>query len=213
MILSKEVEVILNSNNTKWYEDKGYFIPRVNKLKWKAVPKTPRGTKIKVKVEDLSPGSHVKILFKCEDCCTEKWIGYQSFRRNGFYKICHTCKMRTDKVRIQISKNHAYVSGKNNPLYNHNLTSEERFLGRNRNIFPGYYFWIKSIRSIGKCKICGSTKKLVCHHLNSWNTHKEERTNLNNGVCLCVDCHKAFHKLYGKNTTKEMFLEFTELHH
>ena len=72
--------------------------------------------------------------------------------------------------------------------------------------------WSKLIRSIGYCEICGSNNTLNAHHVIG-RANYATRYLKENGVCLCVNCHKSFHKIYGKNTTKEMFLEFIELHH
>ena len=47
------------------------------------------------------------------------------------------------------------------------------------------------------------------HHLDGYNKFKEKRTDINNGILLCVNCHKEFHKIYGYgNNTKEQFKEF-----
>ena len=68
MLITKEVEVKLVGNTIKYYEDKGYPIPRYefkNKLKVK------QGTKIKVNVKDLPPSSEVKIECLCDYCLEE----------------------------------------------------------------------------------------------------------------------------------------------
>jgi predicted RNA-binding Zn-ribbon protein involved in translation (DUF1610 family) len=55
-----------------------------------------------------------------------------------------------------------------------------------------------------KCQVRGGS--LHAHHLNAFNSYPEQRFNLDNGVCLCHDCHEAFHEVYGKgNNTKEQF--------
>ena len=68
-LISKTVEVTLNARNCKYYEDLGYKIPREFDNKGRL--RVPRGTKILVKVEDLSKGSHVRVECKC-DYCGEK---------------------------------------------------------------------------------------------------------------------------------------------
>ena len=68
-LISKTVEITLNARNCKYYEDLGYKIPR--ELDSKGRLRVPRGTKILVKVEDLSKGSHVRVECKC-DYCGEK---------------------------------------------------------------------------------------------------------------------------------------------
>ena len=71
-LISTEVEV--NAiGNVKYYEDLGYYIPRVyENYKWVI----KRGTKIKVKVSDLSSGSNVVVKVKCDCCGKEKDLEY-----------------------------------------------------------------------------------------------------------------------------------------
>jgi len=63
-----------------------------------------------------------------------------------------------------------------------------------------------------RCNIYNCNDKLNAHHLNSWHTHKEERFDINNLVCLSKQAHKTFHRIYGnKNNTKEQYEEFKVL--
>lgn len=60
-----------------------------------------------------------------------------------------------------------------------------------------------------KCDICCCTGKLNAHHKNSWNWAIEQRSELNNLVCLCNNCHKLFHSIYGnRDNTEEQYIEF-----
>ena len=104
------------------------------------------------------------------------------------------------------------LKGKNNPNYNPNITDEEREKGRH---IYGIENFRKEVykRDEYKCKLCGDDKggNLNAHHLNSYNSDKENRTNIDNGVCLCTKCHKLFHNIYGYgDNTKEQFKEFVE---
>ena len=69
LILPQKVEIELTSNTIKYYEEKGYEIPRslnkYNKLKF------VRGTKIWVDILDLPLHSGVKVLVKCDYCGKE----------------------------------------------------------------------------------------------------------------------------------------------
>ena len=57
------------------------------------------------------------------------------------------------------------------------------------------------------CNVRG--KSLVAHHLEAFHCNPELRFDINNGVCLCRDCHAEFHTQYGKrNNTKIQYEEF-----
>lgn len=63
------------------------------------------------------------------------------------------------------------------------------------------------------CDCCNSKRskniKMNAHHLNSFQLNKEQRYDVNNGVCLCEKCHWKFHGMYGNvNNTKEQYIEF-----
>ena len=101
------------------------------------------------------------------------------------------------------------MSGTNHFNYNHNLTKEERLIQRN---YPEYRTWHKKvkIRDNYTCQYC-STKggKLHSHHVFSYSTHKELRTDINNGITFCEKCHKLFHKIYKNgNNTRQQLEEF-----
>lgn len=89
------------------------------------------------------------------------------------------------------------------------ITDEERQQTRK---VPERRGFLKAVleRDEYKCQICGKhTSNLAVHHLNSYNWDVENRCNPDNGVTLCTECHKAFHKQYGQGwNTKEQFIEY-----
>lgn len=72
--------------------------------------------------------------------------------------------------------------------------------------------WVKQVykRDNYTCQCCGERgRKLNAHHLDSYNWCIDKRTDVNNGVTLCENCHNNFHNIYGRgNNTKQQFEEW-----
>jgi 5-methylcytosine-specific restriction endonuclease McrA len=98
--------------------------------------------------------------------------------------------------------------GEGNPNWNEDLSLEERLRGRK---YPEYYEWRILVyrRDNHKCVLCSSKKNIVAHHLDGYHWAKEKRTDVDNGITLCEECHGAFHREYGRiNNTREQFNEW-----
>lgn len=137
-----------------------------------------------------------------------------------------------DKIKVKCDKNHQYVAefnsfkcgyrcpkcmaekwnGSGNPRYNPNLSDEERLENESRRSEYEYRRWFRNVFKRDKytCCICGvKGKEMNAHHLNGFDEFKEDRYKVENGVTLCKECHKKFHKIYGYgNNTKEQFYDF-----
>ena len=106
------------------------------------------------------------------------------------------------------------VIGENSPRWNPDRTHEqrvaERKTGKDREWKVAVF-----IRDSRICKCCGiEKKKIVAHHINSYDVYKEDRYNIDNGITLCETCHKEFHSSYGYgNNTREQFNEFISNRH
>jgi hypothetical protein len=58
-----------------------------------------------------------------------------------------------------------------------------------------------------KCDVRGGS--LHAHHKNAFNSFPDQRFDVDNGVCLCQECHDDFHTNYGKgDNTKEQYEEW-----
>jgi hypothetical protein len=58
------------------------------------------------------------------------------------------------------------------------------------------------------CKRCGFSNGLEAHHIYSYKHEPELRYDINNGITLCSDCHKEFHRVYGVFTNMEDLILF-----
>lgn len=196
-LITKEVEVVLNSRNIKYYEEKGYTIPRVCK---KGKYSVKRGTTIIVNVKDLLKNSTCIVPINCDCCGTLLHIKFQDYQKNnhnGKY-YCNTCASKI------------FNSGSGNPNYNSNLTDEERLYNRH---YPEYYDFIKRVitRDNHTCQCCGKecNGDAEVHHLDGYDWCKERRTDDTNGITLCSMCHKAFHNKFGYGgNTKQQYEEW-----
>jgi hypothetical protein len=109
MLLTKEVEVGVSSNMIKYYENLGYKIHRTKNKCGKLT--VSRGTKIIIKIEDLSSNSNIMINVKCDKCgeiLNIKWQNYKKYvKPNGCY-YCNNCANKlygNEKRRLTRLKN------------------------------------------------------------------------------------------------------------
>ena len=142
-----------------------------------------------------------RVTVKCEICGKPKEVNKYDYKIKNHFYCSRKC---ADKGRT------IFCSGENSPLYDKSKTQEEREQFR---LINGYSEFIKGVyeRDNYTCVCCGDDKggNLNAHHLNGYNWDKEHRTDINNGVTLCEDCHKEFHNIYGYvNNTEEQFEEF-----
>jgi hypothetical protein len=64
-----------------------------------------------------------------------------------------------------------------------------------------------------KCHLCGSKDKPEVHHLSGFHWDKKNRYEFDNGIVLCKEHHKAFHKTYGQRWIKpNQFKEYSHFY-
>lgn len=90
MLLTDYIEIVINNKNIKWYESKGYEIPRRwDKEHYRYTVK--RGTTILVRATDLTEGSHVKVQVSCDYCGVIKEVGYKEYLKNHDEELGDCC--------------------------------------------------------------------------------------------------------------------------
>lgn len=123
----------------------------------------------------------------------EKKIFYHTFRNGAIAGFCQKC----------------YV-GENHKGWNKNKTSEQRIKERNGG---ENRVWTNNVYKANNytCQKCGDKKggNLNAHHIFNYSKYKESRFDEDNGITLCVSCHKNFHKKHGyKNNDLNQLLHF-----
>ena len=80
-----------------------------------------------------------------------------------------------------------------------------------------YRSWRKNVFELNKatlglskfyvCLKCNKKRKttriLHAHHISSWHKFPTKRYDIDNGVVLCKQCHKKFHKKYGHDAIED----------
>lgn len=141
----------------------------------------------------------IRCWCKC-DCGIIKSVLFQSIK-NEKSKSCGCYNYE------QLKKN---WSGKNNPKYNPDLSTDERNKIRSSSQNTNFINYCYK-RDKYTCQLCGdkSGGNLNVHHLDGWNWCKKKRYDVQNGITLCKICHQSFHSMFGVgNNTKEQFMKY-----
>jgi len=101
-----------------------------------------------------------------------------------------------EKIRQSlIGKPQPWMRGEKHPRYkNGGINFYERIQAMGR---VEYKNWRRSVFSIDnylclKCATKGA--KINAHHIKSWEDYPESRYDINNGITLCVKCHREIHR-------------------
>lgn len=161
----------------------------------------------------------MKIVKSCLNC-GQNFEAHLSEIKRGHGKFClrscatafrniHNNPTKDILVRLKISKHHADVNGKKNPMYGRKGELAPSYIdGRSK--FKGEPYRRKLLASGQEsvCKICGeSGEKLDVHHVDG----NRKNNQINNLIWLCKKCHNTiahenvrdkFGKIIGKKLNK-----------
>lgn len=171
-----------------------------------------------------------KILVQCE-CGIVKSISIYDFIRN---KIKSCGCVHIDRLKSLTGSNNPMYGkvgvwngkyGKDSPIFGRKRNPEHIRYGKDT---PGWKGGISSESQLARtnkefkdwrtnvferdnytCQVCGQWGgKLEAHHLQNFAQYLKSRTDVNNGITLCYNCHRSFHKVYSNNNnnTEQFFL-------
>ncbi|WP_197033387.1 HNH endonuclease [Bradyrhizobium sp. URHD0069] len=88
--------------------------------------------------------------------------------------------------------------GAKNPNWRPDLTAEERALRRDSAKQTKWRIQVYE-RDGYKCQRCGDAQggNLNAHHVEAHCQNTKDRNDPDNGITLCVECHRGFHRAYG----------------
>lgn len=75
------------------------------------------------------------------------------------------------------------------------IVSEQQDILDNERRTPEYEEWRSKIikRDKKTCVLCGSKEWIEVHHISRWIDDTDSRLRRDNGVCLCIVCHRKHH--------------------
>jgi len=132
----------------------------------------------------------------------DKWRKFMAHIGNTFRRGSHQTEETKEKCRIANLGKPAWNKGRGDK------TPENKRIWRSIEM----RLWRESVFSrdgwiCQKCGVRGGT--LRGHHIQNFAKYPELRFAIDNGVTLCNECHREFHKIYGqRNNTKEQFNQF-----
>lgn len=168
-----------------------------------------------LKVGRLLVKSYVgKGIYLCLcDCGKEKNIAGGELKK-GTTSSCGC--LQSELASNRVSNLNKKKLGAKNPQWNPDISEEERERRKKKrdSLFPGYKQWRFDVMQAYKfccvfCGIPGKNGNLCAHHIEGYTDNPTLRDDVNNGVCLCKDCHQTYHQQFGyKHSTRVKFESF-----
>jgi len=234
MLITKKVEVRWNANNKKHYTAREYDFTKYNAFFMAKIEDVPHGSEVLVEVEcDYCHTIFTKTYYKYHrhrknsliktDCC----VKCRHIKNREIYNLKYGVDnpMQLKRVQNKVAQTNIELygapyyaqtdewkerfTGKNSPTWKGGLTSEYRRL---RNSTEQKDWKLNVFQRDGfTCVRCGCSKSgsLNAHHILNFAEHFHLINDIDNGITLCVDCHRGFHSQYGNtNNNQNQLNEF-----
>ena len=129
----------------------------------------------------------------CGETVIHKWIvkhGIESFSRSE--RLVGVPKSQEHLEAIRASRKLMNFSGEHNHNWKGGITRWDKKLRASKEFFA----WRDAVilRDNHTCVICGCKNEVHAHHIIPFAKYPLFRFNVNNGITLCVSCHRMAHK-------------------
>lgn len=144
-------------------------------------------------VIERDAGKKARTYWICNCDCGAVRSVWSAHLLRGHTRSCGC--LASEKSRKLAYKNLAGKRGADHPRWKSELSSDERRSRRTQEDKE----WAASIlaRSGYRCELCGAAGRLNAHHITAYASRPDLRTELFNGIALCVPCHTGFHRTCG----------------
>lgn len=170
--------------------------------------------------------NHVSTKVECLcEYCGSTYFTFKAQIRKGSRFCSQECKQRSERNReireCKVCNSVFEVWPSSKALYcSHKCRGEDsrgahyRYNKSTSRTYKSIQWAIKvKERDNYTCQRCGDTDRdMHSHHILGYMDNINRRYDLDNGICLCAECHYEYHRIYGKvGSTISDLIEFCEV--
>ncbi len=145
-------------------------------------------------------------IYECNICGSKIECPWPHYSNDSNYHLCVECALREGKFTSNQYVNcvglyDAFNAGINPKgeieIWKGNKTPPWERTKRQQRNSPGYNEWRIRVyeRDKYKCQNCGQVGgELNAHHIKSFKKYPKLRLDIDNGITLCIKCHKEVHR-------------------
>ena len=156
-------------------------------------------------IDFVGMSKHNTSVWLCKCFCGNEHVVLGNSLMTGHTQSCG-CYWKQRMIEVHRGKKG--LRGENNGRWDPDRTHEQRAEERK---LPENTIWRNEVfnRDNYTCQCCGDNTggNLIGHHIESYTSNEDLRMDIDNGICLCKDCHIEFHGIYGYGDNTRIQLE------